>query len=124
MVKAFLLLVLATTTLPGWAQTPLSSRKAVLPPHKNVAQALTGLANPRLLHVPQGTFLYRQLRDTLGNRYARPLPPGDWDLRWVSMVNPRWLAVRWLKGSVQYAAGDTALYYMPALKGWATVIQL
>ncbi|WP_426062076.1 hypothetical protein [Hymenobacter sp. B1770] len=124
MVKALLLLVLMIPALPTRAQTPLPSRKAVLPAPPNVEQALNGLMNPRLLHVPQGTVLYRQLRDTLGNGYARPLPPGDWDLRWVAKVNPRWLAVRWLKGSAPYAAGDTALYYMPAIKGWATIIQL
>jgi hypothetical protein len=103
---------------------PLPPRKAVPAPPVNREQLLTGAVNPRLLHVPQGTVLYRQLRDTLGNRYARPLPPGDWELRWVALVNPRWLAVRWLKGSAPYAAGDTALYYMPAIKGWATIIEL
>lgn len=54
---------------------------------------------------------------------ARPRPPGDRDFRWVRPVSPRWRAIRWLKGSASFPAGDTPLYYMSAIKGIATVIQ-
>lgn len=91
--NAFFLLGLFLPLL-GWAQTPLPPRPAVVASPLHVEQVLRDVANPRFLQVPRGTFLYRHLRDTLGQRYARPLPPGDWELTLVRIVSPRWVAVR------------------------------
>ena len=109
--------------LLGWAQAPLPHPVVVASPLR-VEQALRSLANPRLLQVPRGTFLYRHLRNTLGQRYACPLPPGDWELTLVRAVNPHWVAVRWRPYSAPFAAGDTALFYLPAQQGLRTIILL
>lgn len=112
------------TPLLGWAQEHMPPHTAVVASPISLEQTLRNVANPRLLQVPTGTFLYRHLRDTLGRRYARPLPPGDWELTLVRAVNPRWMAVRWLPHSAPFAAGDTAIFYLPAQKGLQTIIQL
>jgi hypothetical protein len=121
--KVFFTLVLVTP-LMAWAQKPLSPRTAVLAPPVSIEQALNNMANPHLLRVPTGTFLYRDLRDTLGRRHARLLPPGDWELTLVRGGNPRWVAIRWLPRSAPFANGDTTLFYMPAQKGIQTIVQL
>jgi len=119
-----LLAITLVAPLTGWAQVRLLPRAAVPAARAEIEQVLTGVMNPRLLRLPAGTFLYRHLRDTLGNHYASPLPPGDWRLAIVRAVRPRWVVVRWLPGSAQFAAADTAVYYMPFLKGTQTIIQL
>lgn len=116
--------LLLFTPLLGWAQAPLPLHPAIVASPLRVEQALRNVANPRLLQVPRGTFLYRHLPDTLGHRYARPLPPGEWELTLVRAVNPRWVAVRWLPHSAPFAAGDTAVYYLPAQPGLQIIIQL
>lgn len=120
----FLLALVLVAPLTGWAQQRLPPRVATPVARVGIEQTLTGVMNPRLLHLPTGTVLYRHLQDTLGHRYASPLPPGDWHLIMVRAVGPRWVAVRWLPGSAQFAAADTAVYYMPFLKGVQTIIQL
>jgi hypothetical protein len=96
-----LLLVLPTA---GWAQAHLSPR-IVKPEVVNVQQALARSVNFRYLNLATGRFLYRHLRDTVGNRYACPLPPGNWELDIIRFVSPHWLAVRW-RGT------DTTTYYL------------
>jgi len=113
-----LLAITLVAPLTGWAQVRLLPRAAVPAARAEIEQVLTGVMNPRLLRLPAGTFLYR------GNHYASPLPPGDWRLAIVRAVRPRWVVVRWLPGSAQFAAADTAVYYMPFLKGTQTIIQL
>jgi hypothetical protein len=110
--KALLALMLAVPTV-SWAQVQLLPR-AVKPAVPDVAQALRGSANSHYLHLPAGTFLYRQLCDTVSHRSAKPLPRGDWSLDVVRSVTPRWVAVRWRSGSAQHSFGaDTITYYMP-----------
>ena len=55
--KALLAVALVTSGI-GWAQAQLPLR-AVKPEVPNLEQALSGLANPRYLRLPAGTFLYR-----------------------------------------------------------------
>jgi hypothetical protein len=119
--KMLLVLAFAAPTI-SWAQAKLLPRaaKSVVPTGQ---QVLTGLANPRFLAVPTGRFLYRTLRDTVGNHYASPLPAGEWALDIVRFVSPHWLLARWRPGSDQFVAGDTATYYIPRT-GVQTVIQL
>lgn len=120
-------LLVAALVMPGvsWAQSQLAPRlvKPTLAP--TLAEVLTNCANPRYLRLPAGTFLYRQLRDTVGNHYASPLPAGDWRLDVVGYATSRWAAVRWRKGSAESAA-DTATFYMPkaALKGAQTMVEI
>lgn len=122
-----LLLFLLMAPLTGWAQEQLAPRvvrpKAPLTPTE-IQQAITKMANPRYFYLPLGTFLYRNLRDTVRNHYASPLPAGEWQLSVLYQVNSRWLAVRWLPGSAPFAAADTAVYYMPAMKGAQNIIRL
>jgi hypothetical protein len=106
----------------SWAQTQLQLH-SVKPEVPTVQQALNNAINPRFLNIPTGRFLYRHLRDTLGNHYASALPAGDWCLTVVGFASSRWLAVRWVAGSPQFAAGDTTTYYIPRA-GARTVIHI
>jgi hypothetical protein len=117
------LLVLAfIAPVTSWAQAKSAAAKPVVPTRQQ-SQSLQGLVNPRLLVVPTGRFLYRTLRDTLGNHYASPLPGGEWTLDIVRFLSPHWLTVRWRPGSAQFVAGDTATYYLPR-EGVRTIILL
>jgi hypothetical protein len=123
--KAFLASALLAP-LTSWAQAQLLPR-VVTPAVPTLQQALTGLANPRYLRLPAGTFLYRHLSDTASYHYTRPLPPGDWSLDVMRVINARWVAVRWRKGAASHTLGaDTTTYYMPkaALNGAQTIIEI
>lgn len=90
--QALLAFMLVVPTA-GWAQAHLSSR-TVKPETANGQEALTRLTNPRYLNLATGRFLYRHLRDTVGNHYTHPLPAGNWELDIIRFVSPHWLAVR------------------------------
>jgi hypothetical protein len=112
--------------LASWAQTHLPAR-VVTPELSTPQQALKGSANPHYLRLPAGTFLYRQLSDTISHRYAKSLPRGDWSLEITQQVTSRWVAVRWRPGYNLHSFGaDTTTDYMPkaALKGAYTVVEI
>jgi hypothetical protein len=94
----------------SWAQFPLTSHPGQ-PQVPTLPQALSNAANPRLLNIPTGRFMYRHLLDTVGSHYARPLPAGNWSLDIIRFVSQRWLAVRWKSGTTQLTA-DTTTYYI------------
>lgn len=106
-----LLFFVFVAPLTSWAQVQLQPQVA-RPIVPTVQQAFKG-PSTRFLDIPTGRFFYRNLRDTVGNHYASPLPAGEWQLRIIRFISPHWLAVRWLPGSLSYAAGDTATYYLP-----------
>jgi hypothetical protein len=112
--QALLVLLLVAPTV-GWAQAHLSPN-IVKPAVPSVREALTKSVNPRYLNLATGRFLYRHLRDTVGTRYTRPLPAGNWELDIVRFVSPHWLAVRW-------RGADTTTYYLPRV-GAQTIILL
>jgi hypothetical protein len=106
-----LLAVTLVAPVTSWAQSPLPSH-AVQPQVINLQQTRSNIANSRLLNIPTGRFMYRNLPDTVGSHYARPLPAGNWSLNIIRFVSPRWLAIRWKSDSSQFAA-DTTTYYIP-----------
>jgi hypothetical protein len=116
-----LLVIALVAPMASWAQAPLPSR-AVQPQVPSFQQVLSNAANPRLLNIPTGRFMYRHLHDTVGGHYARPLPAGDWSLEIIRFVSPHWLAVRWKSNSLQLAT-DTTTYYIPR-DGARTIILL
>jgi hypothetical protein len=105
-----LLAVALVAPVTSWAQSPLPSH-AGQPQVPTLQHALSNAANPRLLSIPTGRFMYRHLPDTVGSHYARPLPAGDWSLDIIRFVSPRWLAVRWKSGTTKFTA-DTTTYYI------------
>lgn len=117
-----LLAVTLVTPVASWAQAKMQPRTAKPEVH-NLQQALVGSANPHYLNIATGRFMYRHLRDTVGNHYAHPLPPGNWELDIVRFVSPRWLAVRWRPTSAPFANADTITYYI-SRDGAQTIIQL
>ncbi|RYU78728.1 hypothetical protein [Hymenobacter persicinus] len=124
-----MLLTIAACFLPSatWAQSVdngnLKPRSAELAPRQSIEQVLAGSINPRVLELATRTVLYRQLGDTVGNRYARQLRPGDCVV--VRKTLPHWFAVCRATGPTQFS-NDTATYYMPktGTKGAKTFVLL
>jgi hypothetical protein len=116
-----LLVIALVAPVASWAQSSLPSHSAK-PQASSFQQVLSSAANPRLLNIPTGRFMYCHLRDTIGGHYARPLPAGNWSLDIVRFVSPHWLAVRW-KSSFSKPVTDTATYYIPR-DGARTIILL
>ena len=112
-------LLLLTWLLPlaSWGQigqqTPISAlpaKQATPLPRPNIEQALTGMANIRIMELATPTYLYRHLRDSSSR-------PAAWQLKWGHFVivrksYPRWLAVQRAAGPTQFS-GDTTTYYIP-----------
>jgi hypothetical protein len=115
-------LVLVAIMVPAacWSQGRLSTH-VVKPPQR---PTIPHLLNPHFLNVGTGAFLYRHLQDTLSNRYATSLAPGNWELDIVQFVNAHWVAVRWRPNSAQYSAGDTTVFYLSRATKPQTIIQL
>jgi hypothetical protein len=116
------LVVVAALLAPAtcWAQTQLPLRVVKTPQRPTIPPLL----NPHFLNLGPGAFLYRHLQDTLSNRYATSLAPGNWELDLVQFVNAHWVAVRWRPHSAPYAAGDTAVFYLSRATKPQIVIQL
>jgi hypothetical protein len=107
------LLLLATLLLPAAATAQGAGQsKAAAPQFKatTVEQALQGSANMHGFKLATGSFLYRNLADTTGNRYAHRVRPGDHVI--IQTIQPHWYVVYRAKDATQFS-DDMTPYYMP-----------
>jgi hypothetical protein len=114
------LLALLCLLLPAvtWAQ---SQKQADSQPA--IEQTLSGSANVHIVKLAQRTVLYKHLRDTLTNHYARTVRVENCVI--IRASNAHWVTVHRAQSTTRFSS-DTATYYMPlkALQGAQTYVLL
>jgi hypothetical protein len=109
--KALLILTSLLSPVAAAAQG-VEQLKTIGPQLKTttVEQPLQGSANMHGFKLATSSFLYRNLTDTLNNRYAHRLRLGDHVV--IRNTLPNWYKVYRAKNASQFS-NDTTTYYMP-----------